>query len=160
MKIIYRKGDLLESGIHVIAHGCNNRGVMGSGIAKAIRSKYPQAYEDYHFAYVVNGNFLMLGRIVWVDTVDRLIANCITQDGYGRDGKQYVSYDAIRSCINGINTEAKNRQRAHMKPYDQEPYYEFGLPKIGAGLGGGDWEIISSIIEEECVDVQPIVYEL
>jgi O-acetyl-ADP-ribose deacetylase (regulator of RNase III) len=25
----------------------------------------------------------------------------------------------------------------------------FGMPKIGAGLAGGDWELIESIIDEE-----------
>ena len=41
---------------------------------------------------------------------------------------------------------------------------EFGftvaIPKIGAGLGGGDWKKIEKIIEEEFKDVVPNVYVL
>ena len=38
--------------------------------------------------------------------------------------------------------------------------YEIGLPLIGAGLGGGNWNIISSIIEEELTKIKPIVFTL
>jgi O-acetyl-ADP-ribose deacetylase (regulator of RNase III) len=34
------------------------------------------------------------------------------------------------------------------------------MPKIGAGLAGGDWNVIEKIIEEECKGVQPVVYYL
>lgn len=39
--IEYRKGNLLDITSGVIVHGCNMRGVMGSGVALAIRNKYP-----------------------------------------------------------------------------------------------------------------------
>jgi O-acetyl-ADP-ribose deacetylase (regulator of RNase III) len=32
------------------------------------------------------------------------------------------------------------------------------LPKIGSGLAGGDWKVISAIIENESKNYQPIVY--
>jgi len=35
-----------------------------------------------------------------------------------------------------------------------------GLPKIGAGLGGGDWSIISKIIEEELGEFDVTIYVL
>jgi len=34
------------------------------------------------------------------------------------------------------------------------------MPKIGAGLAGGDWNVIESIIESELKTVQPIVFTL
>ena len=34
------------------------------------------------------------------------------------------------------------------------------MPLIGAGLGGGDWNVISAIIQSECKDVTPVVYYL
>ena len=39
MKIIYKQGDLLEAEEVVIVHGCNAQGVVGSGVALAIRNK-------------------------------------------------------------------------------------------------------------------------
>ena len=32
------------------------------------------------------------------------------------------------------------------------------MPQIGCGLAGGDWNIISKIIESECTNVFPVVY--
>jgi O-acetyl-ADP-ribose deacetylase (regulator of RNase III) len=34
------------------------------------------------------------------------------------------------------------------------------MPKIGAGLAGGDWDTIAGIIEEELTSVLPVVYVL
>jgi hypothetical protein len=47
MKIIYKQGDLLDCIEKVIVHGCNAQGVMGSGVALAIRKKYPDAARAY-----------------------------------------------------------------------------------------------------------------
>ena len=32
------------------------------------------------------------------------------------------------------------------------------MPPIGAGLAQGKWSILSQLIEDKCVDVQPVVY--
>lgn len=162
MKPIYKTGDLTEASERIIAHGCNTQGVMGSGVAKAIRGKWPQNYEWYRSAYQAGG--LVLGTIVWYAIThdgkeELLIANCITQEFFGRDGKQYVDYDAVRRCMWGINKESRLRREQHMNPYDQNPFDSFALPMIGAGLGG-DWSIIESIIDAETTDVQPVVYTL
>jgi len=78
MKIEYRKGDLLTTEVQHILHGCNRRGVMGSGVAKAIRDKYPQAYTDYNDVY--NSCGLELGTIVVsVQDDGTVIHNAITQ---------------------------------------------------------------------------------
>ena len=76
---------------------------------------------------------------------DKVIINAYTQYGYGRD-KVYVDYDAIRSCMREIKTKYAGKR--------------IGLPKIGAGLAGGDWGIISGIIDEELEgeDVVVVVY--
>jgi O-acetyl-ADP-ribose deacetylase (regulator of RNase III) len=37
---------------------------------------------------------------------------------------------------------------------------QLAMPRIGAQLGGGRWEIIESIIETELTDVSPVVYVL
>ena len=47
MNIIYKKGDLLTTDADIIVHGCNCQGVMGSGVAKQIKEKFPNAYTIY-----------------------------------------------------------------------------------------------------------------
>lgn len=41
------KCDIFKSGADIICHQVNCQGVMGSGIAKQVREKYPVVYRDY-----------------------------------------------------------------------------------------------------------------
>ena len=45
--IEYKNGDLLNVTEGIILHGCNGQGVMGAGVAKAIKMKYPEAFTAY-----------------------------------------------------------------------------------------------------------------
>ena len=45
--IKFFNGDLLKSGCDIICHQVNEYGVMGAGIAKQIKEKYPKAFDDY-----------------------------------------------------------------------------------------------------------------
>jgi O-acetyl-ADP-ribose deacetylase (regulator of RNase III) len=145
MKIEYRHGNLLSASERIIIHGCNAQGVMGSGVARFVRDKYPKAYDDYRAEYEANG--LPLGSIVWSpqDThEEHLIGNAITQEFFGGNPIRYVSYDAIERVIVEINSNADGESIA--------------MPLIGAGLANGRWPIISSIIETHSTAFQPVVY--
>ena len=157
MKIEYRTGDLLEAPEPAIVHGCNAQGVMGSGVAKAIRAKYPAAYEAYAQRHKASG--LPLGDTIWVDCERHVVINAITQDRYGRDGKRYADYDAIERAFRNIDKVARLTQnyegdrKAPPKVIDA-----VGMPLIGAGLAGGSWAKISAIIEDCAEHFQPVVY--
>jgi O-acetyl-ADP-ribose deacetylase (regulator of RNase III) len=156
MQIEYVKGDLFSTKITTIVHGCNAQGVMGSGVAKIIREKYPKAYDRYRKQYEQYNN-LALGHVIAVPCGNRqddpdnfkIIVNAITQEFYGRDGIRYVSYDAVAESFEKINRFS-------------EVYgiTEIAMPQIGAGLGGGDWKVISAIIESELKSIKPYVYIL
>ena len=47
MKIEYTKTNFLYMAEQYLAHGTNCHGVMGSGVAKAVRNKFPEAYTEY-----------------------------------------------------------------------------------------------------------------
>lgn len=148
MPIIYKQGDLLSASQRVLVHGTNNRGVMGSGVARQIRARWPNVYEVYALKHKVFG--LDLGDVIPVATLDgKVIVNAVTQDGFGRDGKQYVSYDAIEKCFEIINDRVHNWE-----------VNEVALPRIGAGLGGGDWSVIEEIIVRTARYYTPVVYDL
>ena len=145
--ITYRQGNLLDATSGVIIHGCNAKGVMGSGVAKAIREKYPGAYESYKNFEQERG--LRLGGINIVRVTNTLlIANAITQENYGRDPKiVYVSYGAIHLAFEKLH-----------KLYGASTI--FHIPKIGAGLGNGDWNTISFLIELACPKRDIVCWEL
>lgn len=155
MKIEYRKGNIFDGNESVIVHGCNAQGKFASGFAGAVRERHPFAYDAY-MATAKNSK-LILGSIIWASNGNLSIANAITQHHYGRDGKQYVSYDAIRIAMETINLTA---QEGIPFSINRGGFNEIAMPLIGAGLGGGDWNIISDIIEKACTYVKPIIYHL
>lgn len=81
-----------------------------------------------------------------------MIFNLYTQFRYGND-RVHVDYDAVRDSMQA------------MKDYLQMFFYQYeaakiGIPKIGCGLAGGDWEVVSQIIEEVFDDKDIYVYIL
>lgn len=131
------KGDIRFAGSGIIIQGCNAQGVMASGVARDIRMKWPEVYEDYKKAERATG--LILGKMASITEVSPglFVANCITQRYYGRDGKRYASYDAIYDSV----TECIKHSLGMDEITDQ-----FHLPTIGCGLGGCDWEIVQHML--------------
>lgn len=155
-RIEYRKGDLFSyvPGYHtILAHGVNCQGVMGSGVAKTFKEKYPRAFDDYiHFLKCFKDNYshAPLGEVCFTHVGNDLeLVSMFTQEFYGKDGKKYMSYEAFFNSFRRV-----------------ADYYEEStivMPKIGAGLGGGDWEIIEGLINiilENRPKVDVIVFEL
>lgn len=162
MQIEYRTGDLITGPEHLIVHGCNAEGVMGRGLARVIKERFPFAHRVYREVYLSRG--LTLGEVVFAIDVGsegppRIVGNAITQQGMGSDGRQYVDYDAIVSVMREVDRFVllmqENAEIARFGRIDA-----VGFPQIGAGLGGGDWERIAQIIETESVNFHPVVYQL
>lgn len=158
MPIKYIKGSLLDTDAKIIVHGCNCQGVMGSGVAKQIKEKYPQAYNAYKNYEESVG--LKLGYVIPAFcTGGRWVLNCLTQEYYGRNvNKVYVDYNAISRCFREVASLC-NYFIGFNKSYK---YNLIAMPKIGCGLANGDWNIVSKIIEEELCDkgFEVLVYEL
>ena len=141
--IAYLKGDLLDSNVDYICHQVNCRGRMGSGIAKQIRERFPEVYRVYSERYedalrVLRTPDLMLGStdIVQISGTNQHVVNMYAQRGYGYDGKCYTSYKAFKFILQTLKKEIPTN-------------CTIGFPKgIGCGLGGGNWAVISKMIEE------------
>lgn len=134
------KLNLLDISRGIIVHGCNAQGVMGAGVAKQIKIKYPTAFELYRskcLSVPFDHRYQLLGEVVWYTHGELIIGNCITQLYYGRDqNRDYVSYQAIEQCFKQVNQASLYNNAL--------PVY---FPKIGAGLGNGNWDVIAEIID-------------
>ena len=53
--MIVIKDNLLNTQLQFIAHQVNCQGVMGAGVAKALRNKYPELYSQYQEDIRLNG---------------------------------------------------------------------------------------------------------
>jgi O-acetyl-ADP-ribose deacetylase (regulator of RNase III) len=134
------RGDLVKLALagefDVIIHGCNCQCAMGAGIAKAIKSTFPEAYDAD--LKTEKGARDKLGTISYAE-VERDGRTIILVNGYTqfhwRGSGVLADYDAIRSVMREVKSKFSGKR--------------IGYPKIGAGLAKGDWGVISGIIVEE-----------
>lgn len=145
MTLRYKVGDLidaLKSGeVSSIGHQANCFNTMNSGVAKAIRLAFPHAYEAD--CLTVKGDKAKLGNLTCVeyerdDETVGLIYNLYGQYNYGYDAKGYTNYEALRGALMHMRDDLLTGDNLR----------KVGFPKIGAGLGGGDWDTIVGIIGE------------
>ena len=149
--LIYEKGNLLSGKYNVICHQVNCKGVMGAGLAKQIRNKYPFVYFDYTRALQYEN--AGLGHIV-VSHVDdgncKIIISMFGQDGYGRD-KKYTDYNAFKECLKTL--------KKTLDAYSTSFISSVAFPEnIGCGLAGGNWNIILPMIQEFADNIKQDVY--
>ncbi len=131
-KLQYIQEDIFNTKRKVIAHGCNTQGAFGAGIAKQIARLYPIAKAAYLNKYQHDGWELGEIQVVPV-TIDKIIVNMATQDNFGR---------------NGIHVDYKACELAFKKllRYCEAHWLHIAIPKIGSGLGGGEWSRIEEIL--------------
>lgn len=147
----YIKGDLLklaqEGAFDVIAHGCNCFCTMGAGIAKGVAAAFPEAYAADR--RTLKGDRAKLGTCTSARVTNGhgtlVVVNAYTQYDFRGRGVR-ADYEAIRSCLRWMANSF--------------PGQRIGLPKIGAGLAGGDWSVIEAIIKDElgACDVTVVEY--
>ncbi len=143
MNINKIKGDLIKLAIEgefdLIIHGCNCFCTMGAGIAKTIKQTFPEAYKAD--LATEKGDKSKLGTISWAKSKttsgELIIVNAYSQFNWRGRGRK-VDYEAIKEVFKKVKEEFSGLKIAY--------------PAIGAGLAGGDWQIISEIIEEELKD--------
>lgn len=148
--IVYRKGDVLNdrANLTIIAHQTNCHGAMGAGIAKQIAELYPEVDQAQKEMYKAGKQKLGAIQRISVEGGKLTIVNLYEQKGTRLfPGQKLTGYKALEQCL--------CRLKAMMKETDV-----LGMPKIGAGRGGGDWSRISQIIENVFGQTTVYIYVL
>lgn len=158
------EGDLIqlakEGRFDVITHGCNCLSNMGAGIAPQMAKAFGVDkfwMESWgptisKLGCIDYETFVIGKNAIWsIEDADNklnepelIVVNSYTQFRYGKNHTDGVSkpldYEALTLCMRKINQEFSGKH--------------IGLPKIGAGLAGGDWNRIKKIIQTELKDMQ------
>ncbi|WPQ61509.1 macro domain-containing protein [Chitinophaga sancti] len=150
--ITYVEGDLLVAAkagkFDAIVHGCNCFCTQKKGIAALIAKafgsdKFPLEAKHYKGDRTKPGK-IDYQTITLPSQQPLTIINAYTQ--YDYRGEKPFDPLAFRHCMQAINSRFKG---AHI-----------GMPLIGAGLAGGDWDEISKIIAAELTNCQVTVVRL
>lgn len=173
IKVNYNEieGDLIqlakEGRFDVITHGCNCLSNMGAGIAPQMAKAFGVDkfwMESWgptisKLGCIDYETFVIGKNAIWsIEDADNklnepelIVVNSYTQFRYGKNHTDGVSkpldYEALTLCMRKINQEFSGKH--------------IGLPKIGAGLAGGDWNKIKNIIQTELKDmkVSVVIYK-
>ncbi len=158
------EGNLIEMGLNgdfdVITHGCNCFCKMGAGIAPLFAknffaNQFDKESEEYigdinklgtiDFEYLTHtGDSLRISNPndLYVNDIHVIVVNSYTQYYYGSHPDNNgipLDYAALILCLKKINKIFGGKS--------------IGLPLIGCGLAGGNWDIVKSIIQEELKDM-------
>ena len=148
-----------QGNFDVVIQGNNCFCIQGAGLApqfvKAFGSdKFWMERPEY------KGDYNKMGQIdfMWVNPLNKeeqdnirnktctlAVVNCYSQYDVGSKNKNEIplDYDALRLCLRKINKYFKGLR--------------IGVPQIGCGLAGGDWNVVSTIIQEELKNCEAIV---
>lgn len=151
-------GDIFAGEWNGMVHCANLHNVMGGGIARLVRAKFPEAYEaDSKVSDPKLGSFSFASVCVCTEfnlKVD--VFNLYGQKGIGNDGhpmNRNARYDAIHdgvwSICELISCKYPNKQYKLAFPYG-----------MGCGLAGGDWNIVSAILESVEAGYDNIEFEI
>lgn len=148
--IKYLKGDATDpiksTDIKIIAHICNDIGRWGKGFVVPLGKKYPKAKREY-----LSKKRYILGDIDIIEIDNSIkIANMVAQRGIGYSKRVRVQYDDLRFCFCQLKDYIVNLKSST----------SIHMPRIGCGLGGGEWSTIENIIKEELDGLDVYVYDL
>ncbi len=129
--ITFYQGDLFTSTAEVLAHGVSTRGIMGRGIAREFHSRFPEMYQDY--LQRCQEERLHPGEgYLFRNPIAPHVLNLITQD------KGLATVEYLSSAFEWLS-----------QSYSQLGIEVVAMPRIGAGLGGLEWDVVKEIIEHK-----------
>jgi O-acetyl-ADP-ribose deacetylase (regulator of RNase III) len=150
------EGDILLSKAQVIAHGIAPHDHFDSGLALALRERWPSMVRDYRHA--AHARAPEPGGIWPWTGVDehggtRCIVNLITQTmlGTGPNAKPgKATIENVGHCL-----------RELVKYIQKEKVHSLALPRLATGVGALTWSEVKPIIEKHLggLDIPVIVYE-
>lgn len=125
-----------------ILHQVNCQNAFGAGFAGYLNKVFPKAKQTYHEAWkryyqAYGSKHAMLGSIAYAEGNDFTIVHCFGQEYYGnshKTNKIYTDYQAIEEALDTFR--AHHPDAIAICPYN-----------MGCGLAGGDWNIISQILQ-------------
>lgn len=141
-EISYVTGDATQAEADkkiLIAQVMNNKSMIwGAGFSRQLARKYPDAQTSYRDWVLKNGDQRKLGAIHSFQYSENLqIVSMVAQSGFGPSTVPRIRYEVLRECLSKLGDLALKEAS------------EIQIPRIGAGLAGGKWEIIERMLIEE-----------
>lgn len=140
--IVYKTGNILDDDADWIVNPVNTVGVMGKGLAKQFKDKYPEYFADYK-RRCDNGEIL-IGHVDYYGGIfagDKGIISFPTKKFWANKSKPEWIECGLNSILQDIMLH--------------ESFGTIAFPKLGCGLGGLDWVTQVKPLMEEFAEKNP-----
>ena len=142
----YRLGNAAEfpsKAAAAILHVVNDKAKSwgGFGFSRALKKRYPGAFQDYRDWTTDNPDHHKLGNLhVAILPDNKYVISIIAQAGYGPTTRPRIRYGALDSALETASERLLDLGVAFVQ-----------MPRIGSGQAGGSWEVIVGIVRERLV---------
>jgi O-acetyl-ADP-ribose deacetylase (regulator of RNase III) len=146
--IHFLSGDILHTRARVLAHGVAPGDHFDSGLALALRERWPAMSKDFrHHCQVSHPK---PGEVwTWAGADGTRIVNLLTQEPapahHAKPGRATVAH---------VNHALRELRRVA----EQESFASLALPRLATGVGGLDWNEVKPLVEKHLGDLKIPVY--
>lgn len=133
--IIYKRGNLLEDEAEALVNAVNTVGVMGAGIAKQFKQKFPDMFLVYEQA--CKAGELKLGRVQVVPVESKSEKKYVINFPTLEHWSDRSTLDHIRMGLEDLVRVVKEKK-----------IQSIAIPPLGCGVGGLDWQEVKPLIEK------------
>ncbi|CAG1014484.1 hypothetical protein ANAEL_04991 [Anaerolineales bacterium] len=141
--IVVRQGDLLRADAEAIVNTVNCVGVMGRGLALQFRKQFPENYEEYRKVCSKGG--LRPGMMLIHDLNRLMNPRYIVNFPTKRHWREPSRIEDIESGLRSLTAEVK-----------KHGIRSIAIPPLGCGLGGLDWKIVRTMIENAFLELPEV----
>ena len=162
MAIEYHEGSIFDSKADVLVNPVNTVGVMGAGLAKQFKERYPKMF-DYYKAFCDVGGFdePIKVELYAKPYLDGIVKRKYTQFSLhwwfteiSEDGPLIINAPTKRhwkepSTLHGIRCVLLDIQSfLFWTNFHGMRDSRVAMPRLGCGLGGLDWEDVNPLVKE------------
>ncbi len=144
MSIEYKfNQDIFQSKTYAIVNTVNCVGVMGAGLAKEFKKRYPEMYKEYRKK--CENNEIEIGKLHIFRTLDRLIINFPTK-------KHWKNNSNLEWIEAGLKNFVKNYKKWNIP--------SAAFPQLGTSHGKLDWNDVRFVMEKylDSIDINVEIY--
>jgi len=141
--IEFKTGNIFSSTAQTLVNPVNCKGIMGAGLALEMKKRYPKMFTSYK--NICNKNLLEPGKLqLWKG--EQWILNFPTKNHWKDSSKiEYIELGLDKL----------------IESYKAKGITSIAFPKLGAGLGGLEWEKVRDLMIKKLnhLDIKIEIYE-
>lgn len=152
--ITEKRQDIFDTGALILVNPVNCVGVMGAGLAKQFKAKFPRVFLRYQDA--CSHKRLYPGRLMY-ELENNKIVCCFPTKVHWKESSRYEYIESGLKTLSQDLVGAKEKL-THLINLTCNNSISIAIPPLGCGLGGLDREEVRKLVYKYLKDIDAQVY--